>query len=85
MLKDDIGKRFDEGMEEMMERRSALHCLGASGLTLQSSNAATNLVIVGSEMCCLLDRITSIKDRNLQLVEKDAVGRPIDAFEVVVR
>jgi hypothetical protein len=33
----------------------------------------------------MLDRIRSIKDGNLQLIEKDAVGRPVNASEVVVR
>jgi hypothetical protein len=33
-LGDDIRKWFDEGTEEMMEMGIALHCLGASRLTL---------------------------------------------------
>ena len=33
-LEDDIRKLFDEGTEEMMEMGIALHCLGASRLTL---------------------------------------------------
>jgi hypothetical protein len=40
---------------------------------------------MGSKTGSVLDRIRSIEDRNLQLIEKDVVGKPIDAFEVVVR
>jgi hypothetical protein len=40
---------------------------------------------MGNKTGRLLDRIRSIKDRNLQLIEKDAVGRPINASKVVVR
>lgn len=38
----------------------------------------------GSRLWLLPDRIRSNNDENLQLIEMDVVGRPIEAFEMVV-
>ena len=40
---------------------------------------------MGSKTDTVLDRMRSIENTNLPLIKKDAVGKPIDAFEVVVR
>lgn len=39
---------------------------------------------LGSRLGLLLDRIRSNNGEDLQLIEKDVVGRPIEAFEMAV-